>query len=139
MLSKHLQSYGLVNWFSSVISDNISHLPWFIGLFTIAIIYFYSHYFLASISTHVTAMYPALLALSLKIGSPSILAVFILAFVSNLFASLTHFGSTTAVIYAGARLVPINIWWRVGFIASLINIAIWGFIGTFWWKLIGIF
>jgi DASS family divalent anion:Na+ symporter len=29
-------------------------------------------------------------------------------------------------------------WWRIGFLLSLVNIAIWLGIGGAWWKLIGL-
>ena len=29
-------------------------------------------------------------------------------------------------------------WWKVGFLISLLNLAIWSTVGFAWWKLIGI-
>jgi DASS family divalent anion:Na+ symporter len=29
-------------------------------------------------------------------------------------------------------------WWRVGFVVSLVNLAIWSTVGFGWWKLVGI-
>jgi DASS family divalent anion:Na+ symporter len=29
-------------------------------------------------------------------------------------------------------------WWRLGFLISLVNLAIWMGIGPLWWKLVGI-
>jgi DASS family divalent anion:Na+ symporter len=29
-------------------------------------------------------------------------------------------------------------WWRIGFIISVMNLAIWLGIGMWWWKLVGL-
>jgi len=34
--------------------------------------------------------------------------------------------------------VGLPLWWRVGFVCSLVNIAIWATFGFAWWKLLGI-
>jgi DASS family divalent anion:Na+ symporter len=34
--------------------------------------------------------------------------------------------------------VALPLWWRVGFVCSLVNIAIWSTFGFAWWKWLGI-
>ena len=34
--------------------------------------------------------------------------------------------------------VSMRMWWKIGFLISLANLAIWSTIGFAWWKLIGI-
>jgi DASS family divalent anion:Na+ symporter len=29
-------------------------------------------------------------------------------------------------------------WWRIGFLLSLVNIAIWMSVGVVWWKVLGL-
>ena len=65
-------------------------------------VYFYSHYFFASITAHVSAMYAPFLAVSLALGMPPLLAALVLGFSSNLFASLTHYGTAPAPILFGS-------------------------------------
>jgi len=62
----------------------------------------------------------------------------VLAFFSNLFASLTHYGTAPAPILFGGGHVTLGAWWRVGAIVSVVNIAIWLGIGLPWWRLLGL-
>jgi DASS family divalent anion:Na+ symporter len=83
-------------------------------------------------------MYAAFLAVALAIGTPPLFAALSLAFFSNLFASLTHYASTTAPIFFSSGYVSIGAWWKVGFLFSLVNISVWLVIGGVWWKMLGL-
>ncbi len=52
-------------------------------------------------------------------------------------ASLTHYGTTTGPIVFAEKYVAVDEWWRVGLIASFVNLAIWLTVGFAWWKLLG--
>ena len=73
----------------------------------------------------------------IAVGAPVGLAVLALAYFSNLNASLTHYGTTPAPIYFGTGYVKQGNWWTIGFIVSIINIAIWSTVGVVWWKFLG--
>ncbi|MCS6816572.1 MAG: anion permease [Blastocatellia bacterium] len=110
---------------------------WWGALLVLALVYFYAHYGFASITAHATAMYIPFLIVVLAAGAPAPLAVHTLAYLSNLMAGLTHYGTTPAPIYFGAGYVAQTTWWRLGLIASWINLAIWFGIGSAWWKMLG--
>lgn len=137
-LSAFLNKSGLTTWFSQVVVSQVSGLEWVVGFFIVGIVYFYSHYFFASSVAHIGAMYTPLLIVSIALGAPPQLAVLILAFFSNLYAGITHYGSGPAPILFGAGYVTVSTWWKVGFMISLVNIAIWTMVGGIWWKVIGL-
>jgi DASS family divalent anion:Na+ symporter len=110
---------------------------WWGAVLLLALVYFYAHYGFASITAHATALYIPFLVVALATGAPPFLAAPLLAYLSNLMAGLTHYGTTPAPIYFGAGYVAQATWWRLGLIASWINLAIWLGIGTLWWKLLG--
>jgi DASS family divalent anion:Na+ symporter len=110
---------------------------WWGALLALALIYFYAHYGFASITAHVTAMYIPFLVVVLAAGAPAPLAVHALAYLSNVMAGLTHYGTTPAPIYFGAGYVAQAVWWRLGVIASWVNLAIWLGIGAVWWRVLG--
>jgi DASS family divalent anion:Na+ symporter len=110
---------------------------WAPALLILVLVYFYAHYGFASITAHATAMYTPFLLVVLAAGAPPQLAVLSLAAASNLDASLTNYGTTTAPIYFGAQYVTQREWWRLGFLVSLVTITVWGTIGVAWWKLLG--
>jgi len=138
MLAGFLKDYGVLNWFTSNVQQNFSSLHWHVAFPLIALIYFYSHYLFASSTVHVTTMYPAFLGLALVLGTPPMLAALVLIFFSNLYGGLTHYSLTPAPLLYGVGYVDIKDWWRIGFIVSVINIAIWSTIGLAWWKLLGL-
>jgi len=53
-------------------------------------------------------------------------------------AGLTNYGTTPAPMFFAQDYVTFRDWWRVGFVVSLANLAIWGTIGFGWWKVIGL-
>lgn len=138
MLSQQLQKFGVITWFSGLLGDYVTHLPWMYSLPVIILVYFYTHYFFASITSHVSTMYPAFLALAITTGSPPLLAAMVLAFASSLFSSLTHYGSTGGVVFFSANFVPIRKWWLIGFLTSIVNLLILAIFGTIWWKFLDI-
>ena len=75
--------------------------------------------------------------LILAARAPPALTVLSLAYLSNLDASLTHYGTTPAPIYFGAGYVRQKTWWWLGLVASVPNILIWALVGGAWWKLLG--
>ena len=66
------------------------------------------------------------------------LAALVLAFFSNIFSSLTHYGSGPAPILFGSGYVPMGMWWKAGFLARVINVVIWLGLGGVWWKVLGL-
>lgn len=99
------------------------------------LVHLYSHYFFAALSAHITAPYPAFIAVAG--GVPPLLACLVLAYFSNLCASLTHYGAGMSPILFGTGYVDQGTWWKLGFLASLINLVVWCGIGTVWWKVLG--
>ncbi len=110
---------------------------WAAALAVLLLIYFYAHYGFASITAHVSAMYIPFLVVIIAAGAPPALAVLMLAYFSNLSASLTHYGTTPAPIWFGGGYVKQRTWWYLGFVASVTNILIWTVVGLLWWKILG--
>jgi divalent anion:Na+ symporter, DASS family len=112
-------------------------IPWQVVLVAILIIFFYAHYFFASITAHMLAMFPPFVAVLIGIGVPPLLAVYSLLCLANLTAGLTHYGTTTGPILFATGYVTRGEWWKVGFYVSIANVIIWLTIGFAWWKFLG--
>ena len=137
MLANLLKDYGVLTWFTGSVQGHFAGLDWKIAFPLLALIYFYTHYFFASSTAHVTSMYPAFLGLSIAIGTPPMLAAFVMIYFSNLFGGLTHYSLAPAPLLYGVGYVDIKTWWKIGFLTSVINILIWCTIGAVWWKFLG--
>lgn len=136
-LSAGLYKLGFIPWVSNQVVGMVTGIPWVWAFLLLLVIYFYSHYFFASNSAHVGAMYPAFLMVIIGFGTPVNLAILSLAFASSLMGALTHYGSGPAPIYYGSGYVDVKNWWRVAFIVSVVNLLIWIGLGCLWWKFLG--
>jgi DASS family divalent anion:Na+ symporter len=138
MMGTYLSSLGMVAWFSDSIGSLFGNTNWLTAFLAISLIYFYSHYFFAGNTAHISSMYAAFLAVALSVGTPPLLAALVLGFFSNLFSSMTHYSTGPAPVLFGAGYVTIGDWWRLGAVISVVNIAIWLGIGGVWWKALGL-
>jgi divalent anion:Na+ symporter, DASS family len=136
-MAEALGETGITKRFAEVAASFTTGSPWWLALAALLLIYFYAHYGFASITAHVSSMYIPFLVVIIAAGAPAYLAVLMLAYLSNLSASLTHFGTTSAPIYFGGGYVSQKDWWRLGLLMSLPNILVWAGIGLLWWKLLG--
>ncbi|MEP6689830.1 MAG: DASS family sodium-coupled anion symporter [Gemmatimonadaceae bacterium] len=136
-MAQALGETGLTKRFAEAAASMTSAWPWTAALVVLLLIYFYAHYGFASITAHATAMFIPFLVVILAAGAPAWIAVLLLAYYSNLSASLTHYGTTHAPIYFGAGYVTQRQWWSIGLVVSIANVVVWGVVGPLWWKLLG--
>jgi DASS family divalent anion:Na+ symporter len=137
MMADQLNETGVIKVISGGIFHQMQGWPWMLALFALAAAYLYVHYTFASMTAHITALYPGFLGAALLAGAPPLLASLILAYFSNLNASLTHYSTGSAPVYFGAGYVSQATWWKLGFLISLLDLAIWIGLGSVWWKLLG--
>jgi divalent anion:Na+ symporter, DASS family len=137
MMADALNEAGVIKVLSGTFFAQLHGLSWGVAFPALIVVYLYLHYGFASMTAHVTALYPSFLAAALVAGVPPLIAALGLAYFSNLDASLTHYGTGSAPIFFGAGYVSQGTWWRVGFLVSLLNVAIWVGGGMFWWKILG--
>jgi DASS family divalent anion:Na+ symporter len=138
MMASFLTELGLIPWFSQAVGGAFGGMGWVSGFLALSLVYFYSHYFFASNTAHVSGMYAPFLGVAMVIGTPPLLAALILGFFSNLFSSMTHYGTGPAPVLFGAGYVEVTDWWRLGFVVSLLNLAIWLGAGGVWWRILGL-
>lgn len=138
MMADQLGKLGLAGWFSRLVGDQVREVSWTTAFPVLVVVYYYSHYLFASNTAHISAMYAPFLAVAIAAKTPPLLAALVLGFASNLFSSTTHYGTGPAAIYFGSGYVPVGAWWTLGAVVSVVNLIIWGVLGTLWWKVIGI-
>jgi len=135
---KALNDIGVPKLFADWVGSFFGAAGWITILGVTLLIYFYAHYAFASITTHLLALYPAFVALLLTRHAPLGLVVFSFACFANLAAGLTHYGTTPSPMFFSRNYVSLGLWWKIGFVISIVNIAIWSTVGFGWWKLIRI-
>jgi DASS family divalent anion:Na+ symporter len=132
-----LNTTGVTKVFAESVGGVFVGFSWMTVLLLTLLVYFYAHYFFASITAHMLAMFPPFVVLLISVGVPPLLAVYSLMCLANLTAGLTHYGTTTGPILYSQNYVTFGEWWRAGFIVSVANLAIWLTIGFAWWKWLG--
>jgi divalent anion:Na+ symporter, DASS family len=138
-MASFLNTYGVIGWFGASIEGVTVGMGWPMALTILVLSYLYIHYFFASNTAHVTALFPVFLIAALATGAPMMLAAFLLAFASNLMGGLTQYSTGPAPVLFGAGYNSLPKWWQYGFIASVINVLIFGIVGALWMGLVGIY
>ena len=138
MMASYLGDLGVTSWFSERVGAMMGGIGWVPAFLGLSLVYFFSHYFFASQTAHISAMYAPFLAVALAVGTPPILAALVLGYFGNLFSSLTHYATGPAPIFFGSGYVGLGTWWKLGLLVSVVNIVIWLGVGSLWWKLLGL-
>ena len=138
MMAAGLSELGVIGWFGETVTNYVKDFHMVSAFIILLLVYFYVHYLFASMTAHITALFPVFFTVVLSSGIPPLIAALALAYFSNLCACLTHYATGPAPIYFGGGYVDQVIWWKVGFIISLITIVIWIVIGFPYWKLCGL-
>ncbi|RWR89952.1 dicarboxylate transporter 2.1, chloroplastic-like protein [Cinnamomum micranthum f. kanehirae] len=140
-MAGQLTNLGIVSWMSDSVAKSLHSfsLSWPAAFCVLQAAYFSIHYLFASQTGHVGALYSAFLAMHLASGVPGVLAALALAYNTNLFGALTHYSSGQAAVYYGAGYVELPDVFKVGFLMAVVNAVIWGVVGTFWWKFLGLY
>ncbi|CAL5001574.1 unnamed protein product [Urochloa decumbens] len=140
-LAGQLTSLGIVSWMSNCVAKALQSfsLSWPAAFGVLQASYFFIHYLFASQTAQVGALYSAFLAMHLAAGVPAILSALALAYNSNLFGALTHYSSGQSAVYYGAGYVDLPDVFKLGFVTAATNAVIWGVVGAFWWKFLGLY
>ena len=141
MMATFLGKLGLIGWFSKTIQTSIGQLGlgWMGATAILVAVYFYAHYFFASTTAHITAMFAAFFTAGLALGAPPMLFALILAFASSLMMSLTHYATGTSPIIYGSGYTTLGEWWVAGAVMSVVNLLLLVVVGYIWWDILGYF
>lgn len=137
-MSSFLSKFGMISWFSDHITTIVSGYSWPTAFAALILVFFFSHYFFASLTAFITSLYVAFTAVAIAAGTPPQLAVLMFAFIAALSACTTHYGSGVGPVYFSANYISVSRWWSIGAIMGIIHMIVWCSVGMTWWKFIGI-
>lgn len=142
MMADQLNKTGVIAWFSEMLEGAIASagMGWEWAAALLVLLFVFSHYFFASTTAHISAMMLAVLTVGVALVPPEYVVPFLLMMVagSTIMMTLTHYATGTSPIIFGSGYVSLGMWWRVGFIMCVIELAIYGTVGIMWWKLLGL-
>ncbi|MGQ4877372.1 anion permease [Billgrantia sp. LNSP4103-1] len=136
-LAGGLSQVGFVGWFGDLVGARISHLDPLVAMLALTVIFYLLHYFFASVTAHVTALLPVMLAAAS--GIPGIdMHMFVLLLLPTLgfMGILTPYGTGPSPVYYGSGFLPGPLWWRLGAVFGLLFLLVWLAVGLPWLLLI---
>ncbi len=138
MMASFLTELGLIPWFSQTVGGWFDGVGWVVAFLGLGMVFFWSHYFFASNTAHVSSMYAAFLGVAISVGAPPLVAALTLAFFNNLSGGLTQYGTGPGPVLFGSGYVEIRDWWKLGLVAGVVNLVVWLGVGGAWWKVLGL-
>lgn len=139
MMATFLNKLGIIAWFSKSVQTQIATmgLGWVSAAIILVLLYVYIHYFFASNTAHISALFASFFGVGVALGAPPLAFGLFLGFASSLCASITHYGTGSAPVLFGAGYVSMGEWWKFGLLVSVLNLIIWLIGCAGWWKILG--
>jgi L-tartrate/succinate antiporter len=120
-LASGLGKVGFIGWFATTVGQHVAGLPPTLAIVLLVAVFYFSHYAFASITAHVTAVLPVMLALAQSIPHLPVLPLAILLCLTlGLMGVLTPYASGPNPVYYGSGYLPSATYWRLGAIFGVI-------------------
>jgi L-tartrate/succinate antiporter len=101
-------------------------------------VFFFTHYLFASITAHVTAMLPVMLAVGMGIPGLDIRTFSLLLILTlGIMGILTPYATGPSPVYYGSGYIPTRDYWRLGAIFGVIFFVALLVIGVPWLAMLG--
>lgn len=132
-LADGLSRVGFVKWFADTIGSQMTGVSPTLAMLVLVAVFFFTHYLFASITAHVTAMLPVMLAVGMGIPGIDIRTfALLLVFTLGIMGILTPYATGPSPVYYGSGYVPTKDYWRLGAIFGVLFIAALLAIGVPW-------
>jgi len=137
-LADGLARVGFVKWFAETVGAQMTGVSPTLAMLVLVAVFFFTHYLFASITAHVTAMLPVMLAVGLGIPDmPMKTFAMLLAMTLGIMGILTPYATGPSPVYYGSGYIPSKDYWRLGAIFGVIFIIALLVIGLPWLAITG--
>ncbi len=137
-LADGLARVGFVKWFAETVGAQMTGVSPMMAMIGLVAVFFFTHYLFASITAHVTAMLPVVLAVGLGIPDMDMRTfAMLLALTLGMMGILTPYATGPSPVYFGSGYLPAKDFWRLGAIFGVIFIAALLLLGVPWMAMIG--
>jgi DASS family divalent anion:Na+ symporter len=128
-LTTVMKDHGFVTWVANEMAKAFPAMEpkWLLA--ALMAVNFYSHYFFASLTSHITTIFHPLLLIGLQMHIPLQPLVYGLAFSTSLSGGLTHYGTGAGTIVFGSGYWTLKEWWLLGLIHSSIVLLLFIVLG----------
>jgi len=132
-LADGLTRVGFVKWFAETVASQLSSTSPAVAVAMLLLINFFGHYLFASVTAHVTAMIPVLMAVASTIPGVNMHTLALgLCLQLGIMGILTPYASGPSPVYYGSGYLPAADYWRLGAIFGAIFFVVFLTIGVPW-------
>jgi L-tartrate/succinate antiporter len=132
-LADGLNKVGFVKWFADSIGTQVAGFPPSVVVVVLVAVFFFTHYLFASVTAHVTAMLPVMLAVGMGIPGVDIRSfALLLSLTLGIMGILTPYATGPSPVYFGSGYIPSRDYWRLGAIFGLIYFGIFMAVAWVW-------
>jgi L-tartrate/succinate antiporter len=136
-LADGLNRVGFVKWFADTIGAQMGGFSPFTAMILLVLVFYFTHYLFASITAHVTAMLPVMLAVGMTIPGINMAEfALLLCLTLGIMGVLTPFATGPSPVYYGSGYLPSRDYWSLGAIFGVLFIAVMLIIAVPWLALI---
>ena len=123
-LANGLNTVGFVRWFANLASAPLKGLDPIMAMVFLVVLFFFIHYFFASLSAHTAAVLPVILAIGTQIpGIPVLPFALLLVYSLGLMGVISPYATGPAPVYYGCGYISRGDFWKLGLIFGVIFLA----------------
>jgi L-tartrate/succinate antiporter len=132
-LADGLSRTGFVKWFAGSVASQMAGFSPTAAMIVLVLIFFFGHYLFASITAHVTALLPVMLAAGSTIPGINMMQFsLLLCLTLGIMGIITPYATGPSPVYYGSGYLPSADYWRLGAIFGVIFIGVLLLIGVPW-------
>jgi anion transporter len=132
-LANGLNMVGFVKWFAERAAAPLKGFDPLVAMALLAAIFFFIHYFFASLSAHTAAVLPVVLAVGTKIpGIPTLPFALLLVYGIGLMGVISPYATGPSPVYYGCGYISRTAFWTLGLVFGVIFFAALLIIGMPW-------
>lgn len=124
-LADGLNKVGFVKWFADAVGAHMVGFSPFTAMVILVLVFYFTHYLFASVTAHVTALLPVMLAVGSTIpGINMPQFALLLCLTLGIMGIQTPYATGPSPVYYGSGYLPAKDYWKYGAIFGLIFIAV---------------
>ncbi len=136
-LASGLSQVGFVKWVAQVIGGHMTGLSPLTAMVVLTLLFYFIHYMFASVTAHVTAVLPVMLAVGSAVpGIDLPQFAMMLCGTLGIMGILTPYATGPSPVYYGSGYLPSKDYWKMGAIFGVIYIVAYLLIGVPWFAML---
>ncbi|MGD0026379.1 MAG: anion permease [Xanthobacteraceae bacterium] len=132
-LADGLNRVGFVKWLAETVAHHLIGVAPVVAMVILVAVFFISHYMFASVTAHVTAMMPVMLAVGATIPNmPMKQYALLLCLTLGIMGIISPYGTGPSPVYYGSGYLPASDFWKLGAVFGVVFFGVFLILGVPW-------